>query len=92
NTVHIYTAQSDATQKIGNATLEAGFKFSSTETGNHIRYDTLSVNNQFAFDPLRSNQFSYKEKIIAGYIAYSQKFDKLQLNAGLRFENTNSIS
>jgi outer membrane receptor protein involved in Fe transport len=92
NTIHIYTAQIDATQKIGYATFEAGFKFSSTETGNHIRYDTLSVNNQFAFDPSRSNQFSYKEKIIAGYIAYSQKFDKLQLNAGLRFENTNSIS
>lgn len=36
--------------------------------------------------------FSYKEKIIAGYFTYSQKFNNLQINAGLRFENTKSIS
>lgn len=36
--------------------------------------------------------FSYKEKIFAGYLSYSRKFNKLQVNAGLRFENTSSIS
>ncbi|MFP3599611.1 TonB-dependent receptor domain-containing protein, partial [Chryseobacterium sp. SIMBA_029] len=57
-----------------------------------IRYDTLSVNNQFIFDPARSNVFTYEEKIMAGYLAYRQKFEKLQINAGLRVENTQSIS
>lgn len=92
NKIRIYTGQVDASQKIGNATLEAGVKFSDTKTNNMIRYDTLSVNKQFVFDPTRSNQFSYQEKIWAGYLAYSRKFDKLQINAGLRFENTQSVS
>jgi len=92
NKISIYTGQIDVSQKIGDATFEAGVKLSDTKTNNMIRYDTLSVNQQFVFDPTRSNQFSYKEKIFAGYLTYSQKFNKLQINAGLRFENTQSIS
>lgn len=92
NKIDIYTAQIDASQKLGNADIEAGVKFSSSDTNNNIRYDTLSVAGQFVFDPSRSNTFSYKERIWAGYLGYRQKFGKLQINAGLRFENTNSIS
>lgn len=92
NKIIIYTGQIDISQKIGDATFEAGVKLSDTKTNNMIRYDTLSVNQLFVFDPTRSNQFSYKEKIFAGYWAYSQKFNQLQINAGLRFENTQSIS
>lgn len=92
NKIIIYTGQIDVSQKIGDATFDAGLKLSDTKTNNMIRYDTLSVNQQFVFDPTRSNQFSYKEKIFAGYLTYSQKFNKLQINAGLRFENTQSIS
>ena len=92
NKISIYTGQIDISQKIKDATFETGVKLSDTKTNNRIRYDTLSVNQQFVFDPTRSNQFSYKEKIVAGYLAYSQKFNKLQINAGLRFENTQSVS
>jgi len=92
NKISIYTGQVDASQKIGDATFEAGVKLSDTKTNNIIRYDTLSVDKQFIFDPTRSNQFSYKEKIFAGYLAYARKFNKLQINAGLRFENTQSVS
>lgn len=92
NKINIYTGQIDVSQKIGDAIFEVGLKLSDTKTNNMIRYDTLSTNNQFIFDPTRSNQFSYKERIFAGYWAYSEKFNKLQINAGLRFENTQSIS
>ncbi|BAP29082.1 TonB-dependent receptor domain protein [Chryseobacterium sp. StRB126] len=92
NEIEIYTGQVDASQKMGNADIEAGFKYSYSLTNNNIRYDTLSTNNQFVFDPSRSNIFSYREKIMAGYIAYRQKFGKLQINAGIRAENTQSIS
>ncbi|MBW3520913.1 TonB-dependent receptor domain-containing protein [Chryseobacterium sp. NKUCC03_KSP] len=92
NKINIYTGQIDVSQKIGKATFEAGLKLSDTKTNNMIKYDTLSTNMQFIFDPTRSNQFSYKEKIFAGYWAYSQKFNKFQINAGLRVENTQSIS
>ncbi|WP_344828338.1 TonB-dependent receptor domain-containing protein [Chryseobacterium ginsenosidimutans] len=92
NKISIYTGQVDISQKIGGATFETGVKLSDTQTNNMIRYDTLSVDKQFIFDPTRSNQFSYEEKIFAGYLVYSQKFNKLQINAGLRFENTQSFS
>ncbi|MCP1298368.1 TonB-dependent receptor [Chryseobacterium sp. S0630] len=92
NKITIYTAQIDASQKINNANIEAGVKYSHSDTHNNIRYDTLSVGNQFVFDSTRSNIFSYKEKIWAGYLAYKQKIGDFQINAGLRFENTNSIS
>jgi len=92
NKMNIYTAQIDVSQKMGNADLEAGVKYSNSDTQNNIRYDTLSVGSHFVFDPSRSNIFSYKEKIWAGYLAYRQKMGNLQINAGLRFENTNSIS
>ncbi|ASK32801.1 TonB-dependent receptor [Chryseobacterium sp. T16E-39] len=92
NKINVYTAQIDITQKVHNANFEIGVKYSNTNTNNNIRYDTLSVNNQFIFDPTRSNVFSYKEQVLAGYLAYNQKFNKLQINAGIRVENTKSIS
>lgn len=92
NTITIHTAQIDASQKINNIDIEAGIKYSHSDTSNNIRYDTLSVGNQFVFDPERSNVFSYKEKIWAGYWAYRQNIGKFQINAGLRLESTNSIS
>ncbi|AZA81877.1 TonB-dependent receptor [Chryseobacterium lactis] len=92
NKIDIYTAQIDVSQKIGTADLEGGIKYSHSDTNNNIRYDTLSTGNQFVFDATRSNIFSYKEKVFAGYLAYKQTFGKLQVNAGLRFENTKSIS
>lgn len=92
NKIDIQTAQVDASQKIGNADIEAGIKYSRSDTQNNIRYDTLSVNDRFVFDSERSNMFSYKEKIWAGYISYRQKIGKLQVSGGLRLENTGSIS
>lgn len=92
NKIHIYIAQADVSQKMGNADIGVGIKFSNSDTNNNIRYDTLSVGNHFVADPLRSNIFSYKEKIWAGYLAYNQKFGDFKINAGLRFENTNSVS
>ncbi|MEJ5051394.1 TonB-dependent receptor [Chryseobacterium culicis] len=92
NKINIYTAQIDASQKINTIYLEAGIKYSNSDTHNNIRYDTLSAGNQFVFDPTRSNIFSYKERIWSGYLSYRQKIGNLQINAGLRFENTSSIS
>lgn len=92
NKIDIRTAQIDVSKKIGNADIETGVKYSHSDTHNNIRYDTLSVNDRFVFDPERSNMFSYKEKIWAGYVSYRQKFGKLQVNGGLRLENTGSIS
>lgn len=90
NDINIQTAQADATYKIGEGSLESGMKYSHSVTNNHLRYDTLSLDNQFEFEPKRSNQFIYKEEILGGYITYNQNFGKLQFNAGIRAENTRS--
>ncbi|WP_160139489.1 TonB-dependent receptor domain-containing protein [Chryseobacterium sp. c4a] len=92
NKINIYIVQADISQKIGNADIGAGIKYSSSDTRNNIRYDTLSSGNKFVFDPIRSNMFSYKERIWAGYLTYSQKFGDFKINAGLRLEETMSTS
>ena len=92
NKIKIYTAQVDYTKVLGNINLEAGAKLSFSDTNNNIRYDVLTNGNLFVQDSLRSNQFIYKEKIAAAYIAYRQKINKLQISAGLRMEYTTSIS
>ncbi|MBP2618509.1 TonB-dependent receptor domain-containing protein [Chryseobacterium jejuense] len=92
NKINIYLAQADASQKLGNADLGVGIKYNSSDTHNNIRYDTLSSGNKFVPDPTRSNIFLYKEKIWAGYLTYGQEIGDLKINAGLRFENTRSIS
>lgn len=92
NRIKIYTAQLDVRQKVRNTNFEAGIKYGNTETSNNIRYDTLALNNQFVPDPTRSNMFLYKEEVFAGYVTFSRKLNKLQINGGIRFENTKSIS
>lgn len=91
NQIKIHTAQIDVTQNLGQANIDAGIKYSASDTDNNIRYD-LWENNAFVPDPSRSNIFTYKEKVAAAYLSYSHKFNKLQVNAGLRMEHTHSVS
>ncbi|MFD2573143.1 outer membrane beta-barrel protein [Spirosoma soli] len=75
--------------------LEMGVKLSWTGTNNELRYDTLQFANSttgrgYVYDPSRSNRFLYDEKILAGYAQMSREFNKTQVEAGLRLENTNS--
>jgi iron complex outermembrane receptor protein len=71
------------------AKLEAGLKFSSTKTDNNLIFGPR-VGNVYTVDTTFSNYFIYTERIGAGYVNYSGKFGKLDLNAGVRGEYTNS--
>jgi outer membrane receptor protein involved in Fe transport len=69
--------------------LQLGTKFTWTSSNNDLRYDTLGA-GQWVYDPSRSNRFLYHETIVAGYAQVSREFGLVQIEAGLRIENTNT--
>lgn len=88
--VHIYSAKTDFTHPFANQLkFMAGLKSSYTTTDNLADY-TTTVNQVVAPDYDLSNHFIYKENINAAYINLNKEYKKLSLQAGLRFENTNS--
>ncbi|MFN3666671.1 MAG: outer membrane beta-barrel protein, partial [Sediminibacterium sp.] len=87
--IKIFSANSNYTQEIGrDGKLEAGVKTSKIDTDNDAGY-AISINNGlWRPDYAKSNHFVYGEKIHAAYGMYEQKFKKLTVQAGLRYEYT----
>ena len=75
--------------------IEAGVKASFVETDNKLRYDSLK-GKDYVYAPSQSDQFIYKENILAAYTTYKLQWRKWDVQAGLRLEKTisegNSIS
>jgi hypothetical protein len=69
--------------------LGAGFKLSEVLTDNRFNFLNV-VNSQEEFDVDRSNNFTYKEQISAGYANFNTKIKGITVQAGLRVEHTNS--
>ncbi|MBL4675795.1 MAG: outer membrane beta-barrel protein [Mucilaginibacter sp.] len=88
--VNIWSALLDYSNPLGkNSKFDAGLKFSTTKTDNNLIFGPL-VNNVYTIDATFSNHFVYTEKIAAGYINYSGKFGKTDINIGVRGEHTDS--
>jgi hypothetical protein len=88
--MHNFSALLDYTNPLPKgAKFEAGLKFSSTKTDNNLVFGP-KVGNVYTIDTTFSNNFIYTERIGAGYINYSGKFGKLDVNAGVRGEYTDS--
>jgi iron complex outermembrane receptor protein len=71
------------------AKLETGLKFSDTKTDNNLIFGP-KTGSVYTVDNTFSNYFIYKERVGAGYLNYSGKIGKTDINAGLRGEYTNS--
>lgn len=91
--IKIYAFKTDYTTPVkGNARLDFGAKVSVTKTDNDARYTIdrffpVSSNGpQPNYD--LSNHFFYDEVISAAYVSYTKSFKKFDLQAGLRFEDT----
>ncbi|HEY0245424.1 MAG TPA: TonB dependent receptor [Mucilaginibacter sp.] len=69
--------------------IEAGIKYSRVKSDNDLIFGPL-VNGQYQADPKFSNRFIYTEIINAGYVNYIGKVGKLNIEAGLRAEQTNA--
>ncbi|MDB5091340.1 MAG: hypothetical protein JWR09_5334 [Mucilaginibacter sp.] len=83
---HIYSYKADYSQKLHKGVLETGIKTSHVNVNN----DFISQSG-IAGDILHnngSNNFIYKETVLAGYLSSKQTFGKLTLEAGLRAEQT----
>lgn len=70
--------------------MEAGLKSSFVTTDNGVIFENKDLNNVWNYDSLQSNAFEFQENINAAYVNYSQSFDKMTLQIGVRAENTNN--
>jgi hypothetical protein len=88
--ISITTFRTDYEQSLFKGKLGLGFKLSNVRTNNIFDFFNR-INGDFILDNTRSNTFEYTEKINAGYINYNYKWEKWNIQAGLRMENTISV-
>lgn len=85
----IFTSQIDYSLPIEDAaTFRTGLKFSNVRTDSKI--DQTDIMGDFEImDPENSDAFDYVENVYAAYLNYEKSWDKVDLNIGLRAEQTN---
>ena len=71
----------------GKVLLETGLKYTSSVTDNDIAFYTFQ-NGAYKTDTSRTNHFIYTENIGAAYISARKNFKKLDVQLGLRYEDT----
>lgn len=87
--IDIYTAKADYERDAFQGKLSAGVKLSYVETDNIFDFaDVVDGMNVLNLD--RSNEFKYDENINAAYVTYQRKFNKWNVQLGLRAEQTNT--
>lgn len=70
--------------------IDFGYKFSFVNSNaNNLFY--FNSNSKYLLDTTRSNEYNYDEKIQAAYIMLSKKWNKLDIQLGLRTERTDAI-
>jgi iron complex outermembrane recepter protein len=89
-TIKIYSFKTDYEQPFKKGTLGIGGKFSYVTSDNNFkRYNVLSATFK-TLDVGKSNQFDYRENINALYVNYNRNWKNVQLQAGVRAEQTES--
>ncbi len=86
--INIASGKLDYTLKTGkNGVFEAGWKSSSSNTDNTALYENFD-GSQWTEDYSKSNHFIYKETIHALYTSFQEKYNKVSMQVGLRYEHT----
>lgn len=89
--ISIATAKADYNQNLWGGKVTMGAKVSYVTTDNTLNFYDV-VNQVDIFNSSRSNQFTYRENIVAGYVNYARVISqKLNFQLGLRAEQTNSV-
>lgn len=89
NSRHFLTAQTDLKLRLKNKlTVETGLKTSLTNFNSDAEYFAVKA-NELIKDNFRTNRYTYKEGIHAGYFQASKTFGDFIIKAGTRIENTN---
>jgi hypothetical protein len=85
--IKISSLKADWEQNLGKGKLGYGGKTAFIKTDNDFqRYNVYTTGKELDKD--RSNQFTYKENINAGYVNYNRQLKGVMIQAGLRVENT----
>ncbi|MDT3402900.1 TonB-dependent receptor domain-containing protein [Mucilaginibacter terrae] len=82
--------QADYTMPLGKESkLEAGYRSTFNRNDNDYRAFALvnKTQDQFLFDPTRSNHLIYNEQVHAIYTNYQRQFGKFGVQAGVRLED-----
>ncbi len=85
--IGIASAKADYEQNLWGGKLGVGAKFSIVSTDNTFNFYSVPDNKRI-FDSKRSNVFKYTENINAGYLNYNYRWKKVNIQAGVRLENT----
>jgi iron complex outermembrane recepter protein len=86
--IHSWISKIDFADPISKTSkLEAGIKYSDVTSNNDLIFGPF-INGNYTSDPAFSNHFVYTENVNAAYINYENKFDKINIDAGLRAEQT----
>ncbi|RYY56839.1 MAG: TonB-dependent receptor [Chitinophagaceae bacterium] len=87
--INVYSIKADYSTKIKNPgiSVESGIKWNSTRTVNDLAA-SLFRDNQMVTDTGRSNNFHYRETMLAAYFSASFSIGKWEYQAGLRGEHT----
>jgi len=87
--VKITSVKADADLPFKKLVVKSGVKYAEVANDNQYRFDSLYAGNYIEIE-LMSNDFKYKERIAAVYLSGSRKFNKTNIEAGLRMEYTNA--
>lgn len=89
--IDIYTARFDYENKLAGGKVGLGAKYSQVVSDNtFLHFD--EINSVNILNNERSNEFTYNEKVFAGYLSYNRPINqKWSFSAGLRAEHTDAI-
>ncbi len=89
--ISIATVKMDYSQNLWGGKMAVGAKGSFVKTDNTLNFYDV-VNQVDSYNADRSNQFTYTENVIGGYLNYARSISKkLNFQIGLRAEQTNSV-
>lgn len=84
---NIITGQADLITALFGGTIEAGIKYSDTDTESGL--DFFDIENRIqTFNKDLSDDFNYKENIYGEYLSFAKEWDSWNFEAGMRGEYT----
>jgi len=86
----VRSVSADYSQPLYEGTLEAGLKTTFTTTDNDIQWEQADAGQPWTNDAGKTNHFIYRENINAAYGTFARPVGKVQLQLGLRAEQTNT--
>ncbi len=85
--IKLFSSQIDFRSEKEKSTFETGLKFGNVSAESNLIFQE-SESNKLINKPEKSNNFSYDETILAGYLSMSKEIEKWEFQAGLRAEYT----